>query len=251
MKKIIILLTLLQIVNLNSENRQTITLSMIVKNEAGRYLRTVLESVRKYIDAAVIIDDCSTDDTVAVCKEILKDIPLKLIENNECTFHNEIILRKQQWNETIATNPEWILFLDADEVFENAFENDIQIPINQGLYDVIFFRLYDFWSMTHYRDDGYWFAHNTYRPFLLRYIKDFNYIWPNLAQHCGRMPQNVNSLRIGYSHLRLKHYGWAKQEDRIAKYHRYMKLDPDAKYGWKQQYDSILDENPHVLEWIE
>ncbi len=246
--KLIIILSLLCSV---IKGNHTVTLSMIVKNEADRYLPQVLIAAREYIHAAVIIDDGSTDNTMQVCRELLQGIPLILIENNQSKFHNEITLRMQQWNETINTNPEWILFLDADEIFEESFKNYLPNLLSQYEYDVFFFRLYDFWNMTHYREDQYWYAHQTYRPFLLRYNKDFNYIWPNLAQHCGRMPQNVGCLKVGYSHLRLKHYGWAKYDDRVSKYNRYMTLDPEAKYGWKEQYDSILDANPHLIEWHE
>ena len=49
--------------------------------------------------------------------------------------------------------------------------------------------------------------------------------------------------------LRLKHYGWAKAEDRRAKYLRYQQLDPECKFGWREQYESILDENSNLVAW--
>lgn len=94
-----------------------VTLSMCVKNEADHYLRMVLEEVRHYIDEAVIIDDASTDDTVQLIYEVLHGIPVHIIHNTVSKFSNEINLRKQQWDEVIKTNPEWILNIDADHVF--------------------------------------------------------------------------------------------------------------------------------------
>ena len=38
------------------------TLSMIVKNESGKYLKELLSILSGVIDKAVIIDDASTDD---------------------------------------------------------------------------------------------------------------------------------------------------------------------------------------------
>ena len=232
-------------------DKPTLTLSMIVKNEEGRYLKKVLESAREYIDSAVIIDDASTDNTVEICKEALKDIPLTLILNKESKFSNEIDLRKQQWRETISTDPDWILFLDADEIFEDKFKDNVkELMINYDI-DSYMFRLYDFWNEDHYRDDNLWRAHNSYRIFMIRYQRNFDYKFNESAQHCGRMPYNVGELQYCLSNMRLKHYGWSCEEDRIEKYNRYLKLDPNGEFGSLDQYASILDENINLTKWDE
>lgn len=231
--------------------KHTLTLSMCIKNEADRYLRDVLTAAREYIDEAVIIDDGSTDASVEICKEILKDIPLHIVCNQESKFANEVQLRQQQWNETIKTNPDWILVLDADEIFEENFKYHVAELMNQDEIDVYYFRLYDFWSKTQYREDQYWCAHHYYRPFLVRYKKDFPYAWKMQAQHCGRLPENISQLPYATPHFRLKHYGWANKKHRIEKYARYNALDPHAQFGIKEQYESILDESPHLIEWVE
>ncbi|MGL6106060.1 glycosyltransferase family 2 protein [Romboutsia sp.] len=244
---------LLDFIPLVRKVRETpkITLSMLVKNEEGRYLRKVLESAREYIDEAVIIDDGSTDNTVAMCREVLKGIPLKLVENKESKFKNEIDVRKQQWFETISTNPDWIVFLDADEIFENKFKDEVREIVKNMDADGYLFRLYDFWDEDHFRDDKLWSAHYTYRPFMIRYQRNFNYKFQETAQHCGRMPANVTELNCQLSNLRLKHYGWAKEEDRIQKYNRYMELDPNGIYGSLPQYQSILDKQVTLSKWNE
>lgn len=224
---------------------------MVVKNESGRYLKQALESHRKFIDEAVIIDDGSTDDTVAVCLEVLKDIPVRMVKNVESKFGNEVELRKQQWEETISTNPDWILNLDADEIFEDKFAEEVHKLLEQNEFDLYSFRLYDFWKLTHYREDEYWQAHLYYRPFLLRYRKGFDYTWKETPQHCGRYPQNIFNLPNSISQLRLKHLGWANEQERLQKFERYKTLDPGAKYGDIRQYTSILDENPNLIEWQE
>jgi len=227
-----------------------ITLSMIIKNEADRYLKQVLSHHRTYIDAAVIIDDGSEDHSVEICKELLQGIPTIIIRNESSKFSNEIDLRRQQWDETVATDPDWIINLDADEVFEIKFSSEIHYLINQQQSDVIGFRLYDFWDLQNYREDQYWRAHQTFRPFLLKYKSTYDYKWNEFAQHCGRFPMNiVEGMQL--SPLRLKHLGWANPEDRMTKYQRYQQLDPDARYGWKEQYESILDPSPHLIPWSE
>lgn len=226
-----------------------LTLSMIVKNEADRYLERVLKSAREYITDAVIIDDGSTDGTVALCHDLLGGIPHKIIQNRESRFHSEWKLRQQQWTETIAADPDWILFLDADEIFEDDFKSGVRELIKSRTSSVYLFRLYDLWDEEHYREDGLWRAHTIYRPFMLRYDKDVRYTFHETDQHCGRMPANVFELPYELSRYRLRHYGWAKREDRMRKFKRYMELDPNGEYGSLPQYLSILDENPNLVEW--
>lgn len=228
-----------------------LTLSMIVKNEGNRYLRTALIKHRSWIDEAVIIDDGSTDDTYDICKELLSGIPLQLVRNAESRFANEVQLRKQQWEATVRTNPEWILNLDGDEMMEDQFAGQVGELINQCEQDAVYFRLYDMWSETHYREDAYWSAHHTYRPFLIRYKPHFPYLWRETPQHCGRFPSTINYFSYHCHPARVKHFGWAKQEDREAKYERYMRLDPNAQYGWREQYESILDKQPNLVLWEE
>lgn len=231
--------------------RPSLTLTMVLKNEGQRYLRQALERHRDYIDQAVIIDDASTDNTLDVCMEVLKGIPLRLISNEASLFHNEVELRKQQWRETLNVHPEWILNLDADEWFESSFTAELPSMLKQNEFELYCFRLYDFWNETHYRDDEFWSSHKTYRPFLLRYRPEMKYCWKETAQHCGRFPANVFDLPHHLSAIRLKHYGWAKPEYRLEKLKRYRQLDPEAEFGSKEQYDSILEKSPALVEWME
>ncbi|MGL5153260.1 MAG: glycosyltransferase family 2 protein [Clostridium sp.] len=234
------------------KDKNGITLSMVVKNEEGRYLEQVLEQNKKYIQNAVIIDDGSTDKTIQIVKDILGDKNLTLIENPKSLFNNEINLRKLQWNKTIKTNPDWILSVDADELFENSFEEGVLDLINSDPWvDGYAFRLYDMWDMEHYRQDDFWKAHSIYRTFLIRYQKNFNYRWLENPVHCGRLPYNINQMPANSCKYRIKHFGWAKAEDRLKKHARYMKHDPEGKYGDMNQYKSILDPNPRVIKWVE
>ncbi|NPV91336.1 MAG: glycosyltransferase family 2 protein [Firmicutes bacterium] len=228
-----------------------LTLSMIIKNEADRYLARVLDEHKHYIDEAVIIDDGSTDHSVNLCRSILRGIPLHIVSNSVSKFSNEVELRKQQWKATVETGPQWILNLDADEVFESKFRQGVRILIEDPDADVYYFRLYDFWDENHYREDNYWRAHTIYRPFLLRYRPGFVDEWNEMPLHCGRFPKNIAMLPLKLSEFRLKHLGWIDPGDRLAKYQRYTQLDQGSFYGWKEQYESILDPNPRLVEWKE
>lgn len=235
--------------NCEEKRGYRITLALVMRNEADRYLRPMLESAKQYITDAVIIDDASDDASVAVAEEILRDIPHRIIKNEQSRFSNEVVLRKQLWEETVKTDPDWILCLDADEIFEERMKEAIGTLAGSRTVDIYYFRLYDFWDSAHYRSDAFWSAHERFAPFLVRYKPNHKYVWKETPQHCGRFP--LLSGQGKNSEIRLKHFGWANEQDRKAKYERYRKLDPEAKYGWKEQYESILDPEPHLIAWME
>lgn len=229
--------------------RARIMLSMIVKNEQGRYLSRVLKSLVGHIDEAVIIDDGSTDQTIQLCEDILTDIPVHIIKNKESMFANEVSLRKMQWEETVKRNPDWILNLDADELVEDGFWESAFTILNNPDCGQCCFRLYDMWNETQYREDDFWNAHKKSRTFLLRYDPDFPYQWKETPQHCGRFPANSSQFPKAEVDFRIQHFGWATKEDRALKYKRYHLLDPGAMYGNHNQYESILDGNPKLIAW--
>ena len=227
----------------------SITLSMVVRNEAGRFLERALDRHRDFIDSAVIIDDASEDNTVDIIQRSLQGVPLKIIKNPHSKFHNEIALRKQQWEQTIATQPDWILNLDADEVMDDRALQSLRALAQQRERQYIGFSLYDMWSDTHYRDDDLWTAHKRSWGFLFRYTPFFAYEWNSVGLHCGRFPANLRFFGLAHTNLRIQHLGWSREEDRLAKWRRYTSLDPEGRFGSMAQYQSILDAAPQLVQW--
>ncbi|WP_158289533.1 glycosyltransferase [Paenibacillus flagellatus] len=227
-----------------------LTAMMLVRNEADRYLTQTLDDLNRYVDAFVIVDDASTDRTVEICASY--DKVEKLIALKEHGFHNEVQLRKLCWRETTATDAEWILALDADEIFEERMKTEIDGLLRREDVDAWAFPLYDFWGSTeYYRSDRLWRAHEHHGVFLLR-NKPFEEQWRETPVHCGRIPSNVmQTFRVEKSDIRLKHYGWANRNEHAAKFERYMKADGEGKYGSLEQYYSILDPNPNLVKWEE
>ncbi|WDZ59346.1 glycosyltransferase family 2 protein [Paenibacillus polymyxa] len=234
----------------NHKMPKKLTLSMVIQNEGARFLKQVLESHAKYIDSAVIIDDGSTDDSVQICETILRNIRHNIISNSCSKFSNEVELRKQQWEATIDEQPDWILNVDADELFEEEFSKKVHQLMELEKYSTMCFPLYDMWDEKHYREDEYWYAHKTHRPFIARYSPEAVYDWLEEKQHCGRFPKNI--LDIGpnlISDLKLKHLGWIREEDRLKKYKRYQILDTNKTEFRTKHYESILNVKPNLVAW--
>jgi len=93
--------------------KTTICLNMIVRNEA-HIIRRCLKSVIPYIDTWVISDTGSTDGTQHLIREIMKDIPGKLIETEWQNFgHNRDEALKHA-----SGMADYVLVIDADEWLE-------------------------------------------------------------------------------------------------------------------------------------
>lgn len=221
--------------------------AMLVKNEAGRWLRTVLEQMKAVCDRIVVVDDRSTDNTRDICREYGADV---YVSEKSYWGTDELKQRKRLWK--LATEKAgdggWILCLDADETFaQGHIEKLPAIVANAesiGL-DAIGFNLFDMWDEEHYRDDSWWTAHKRQWIMCMRYHEGVDYKWRETALHCGRFPL-VDTWPVK-SGLHLQHWGWSRAEDRRVKYERYMRADPKGEFGVMAQYKSILDETPNLV----
>lgn len=195
-----------------------------VRNEACRYLFQVLEHLSLWVDKIVVLDDASEDDTYEVAKSFNKVIAYK---NEKTLFvENEVALRAKLWDLTIRQEPDWIVAIDADEIFEDRIVDEVEFLINQDYYDAVYFRIFDFWaSQTHYRVDGGWNPWVKFQLFLVRYDPHLNYTWPQREIHCGRFPMPCQDFIPYYSDIRIKHFAWAEEREHYKKYLFYRDKD--------------------------
>lgn len=230
-----------------------VLLSMVVRNEADNYLERMLAHAARYVDEVQVLDDGSTDETVAVCRRVLEasGTPYSIVELGQSLFHQEHRLRRLQWELALSRRPDWILVLDADQIFEDRMATQIRSLVDQDHADLVTFRLYDFWDERHFREDGLWCAHTGHKAHLVRPVPGISHAWVETDQHCGHFPTGINDLAVIHSDIRLKHYGWARPEERQRKFERYMALDPQGRFGSMAQYQSILDPSPNLVPWVE
>lgn len=103
---------------------------MIVKNEA-HVIADSLASVKPFIDTWIIVDTGSTDDTKAIIRKVLKDIPGTLYDRPWVNFahnRNEAIL--------LAKNKaDYLLFMDADDLIV-AIENFQWPKLEKDFYSI-------------------------------------------------------------------------------------------------------------------
>ena len=231
-----------------------------VYNEADKFLPEWVKEVRSYADDLVVLDDCSTDDTVRVLFEGFTGKPLNVSRAPENLFtKNELVLRKWLWSllrETARRYLEqghipWILMLDADEFMEDKFKREFRPLLEDPGMWHYGLQFYHFWrSRDYYRVDKLWKPPTG--PRLIRIDPDFPGKWRETPLHCGSTPSNIFN-REGRPGRNLdyviKHYGYVLSPE--EKHARYTALDPKGAFAPQKHYDSILDTNPVLMKWRE
>ncbi len=117
----ILLVLLLLFLPLPAEEKKTICLNMIVKNEKDVITRC-LESVKPIIDYWVIVDTGSTDGTQDVIKEYMKDIPGELHERPWKNFEHN----RNEALELARDKADYCLIMDADDLL--TYEPGFALP---------------------------------------------------------------------------------------------------------------------------
>jgi glycosyltransferase involved in cell wall biosynthesis len=220
---------------------------MVVRNEADRYLEEVLQHLSTLADEIVITDDASTDNSVEVCRKYTENV----YENDVSLFStNESTLRTGAWANLCnhASEGDVILCIDADE---KLFVTRHQLDELYGMkkYDVFGITFYHMWNNTHFRVDKAWAPVVSSRMF--RFYEGGQFRSSRLA--CGSEPTYVQRL-IGegkffmQSGLMMQHLGYVRDEDKQAKYDRYMSIDK-GEFHARKHLQSILDSSPTLVPW--
>ncbi len=223
--------------------------NMVGRNEEGRFLEEVLDHLQGIVDLIVFTDDCSDDNTAEIASgfgEVFKtDRPL--------FTEDEGALRTFSWgnlSKFAQAERDWILAIDCDEKLWSTQPNfDMERLMRQDRYDVVNIRFYHMWNESQYRVDKLWAPTDSSR--LFRYYYGGSFKDSKLA--CGSEPTYVNTLiRRGKflrdSGLIMQHLGYVRDEDKQAKYERYMKLD-GGDYHNRAHLESIIDPEPTLLDW--
>jgi len=116
---------------------------------AERFLEKCINSVcnQKYVKEIIIVEDASVDNSLVICKELVKKhVPLiRLYQHNDAKNHGVGASRNLGIQ---AAKCQYIAFLDADDYYlPDRFERDIEImSINHdvdGVYNALGVHLYD------------------------------------------------------------------------------------------------------------
>lgn len=196
--------------------------ALLVRNEADRYLRRVLERCSEFSDAILVLDDGSTDDTVELSKSFLKAV-VKKRQSDGFWGQDETPARAELWERSVKlAQGGWILFCDADQLLVG----DPRPYCYSWEVGIWAFPLADCWdSEDQMRVDGPWqYGPQTPRPWLVNTasLKNFKPEWARHGLHVGHLPSNLLLPTAAAPTLWWRHLGWCKAEDRIAKQQKYL-----------------------------
>ena len=186
---------------------------MLVKNEEHRYLREVLTNLLRTVDEIVILDDNSTDGTFAICNSFKKIFAQTL--GISLWKQNEKLARETLYKMTIERNADWIIAIDADEIFEDRFKQEVREMMKQS-FDWYSFNWYNFWTPNSYSRISP--SSTTSLRRLFRYFPKQPHSFPLIYHHCGSTPEWVRWHSNGQeTDIRVKHLGFIKKEDRLKR----------------------------------
>jgi len=221
----------------------------LVYNEEHKFLKQWLENYSKLTKKIVIVDDGSTDNSVSICSQYTSNI----FKTDRLMTKNESQLKSTLWNKCveIANNNDYILIIDNDELMT---KNSIQ-HFEEELYnckkmdgDSLGWTKYDMWNSTQYRSDNIWTAHNRLWVWCVKFKKNYDYYWDNNLLHSNNLPIN-SYFSIYKTRLQIQHWAYSTPELREQKRKYYNDLDKDGRWGNLNQYNSIFDENPTLIDF--
>lgn len=212
---------------------------MVTKDEENRYLQSCLQWAFTFLDSVFVYDDLSLDGTATIAAR--EGAIVEYRDANDPTFlDNEGVFRNNSWlafEERVRPDEnDWVLALDADDFFVGScrpggLQNYQRLAMEEYAShaeyvgrDSVALTFHQVWKNElgiWTRQDGYWPKDK--RPQLFRYRRGGTMIrdpkkklatgcWPTYADH-----EPLTTVSYGG----MLHYGYARDEDKKAKYDRY------------------------------
>lgn len=206
-------------------------------------------------DDIFVYDDCSTDQTVEVCREYTRHIVARP-SDVPSFMQDESAFRQAGWEAMIETlnlrDGDWVFSIDADEYIVNALRNDIDDLINEvdnASVNSADIPIPEIWSREggclKIRTDGFW--NKMSLPRLCR-VKVDDTEFRKKTMGCGSTP--IYSYRRplrNVGDLALLHFGYSLPEERRARYDRYTSL---KNHGHNPKHIKSIIGRPTLEPWL-
>lgn len=186
-----------------------------------------MQSIANYCDGIVVYDDGSSDGSGEYIRTYnTNGFSVDIITGKKNDFGGELGHKQRLLSLALEKNPDWILWIDCDEVIEWQGENG-------GLRDLCKIPEYDSWS---FREVNLWRNHYWFRVDNQYADGIFCRLWRNTGNlefdvkrglHNRLVPKGLKNECL--STLKIIHYGFASDESILRKYKTYKS---HGQTGW-------------------
>lgn len=201
-------------------------------------IEACLSRLSEVVDEILILDNGSTDGTL----EAYKNFP-KIVGILETRGYDEGRDKCLLLEEAKKRTPDWIIWIDGDEVFEKNFTREEAEKYMQSKYNRIAFRMCNFWlDKERCRIDGHYFIYSLHPQ---------RSMWRNLpvAYFANKKMHNGDIRgvpgKVFISPFRLKHFGYSDQKKIQEKFDRYLKEDPAGE----RNYHKLINPNAPFIAY--
>lgn len=206
---------------------------MITGSEAERYLENSLKELKRLCDDAVIATNNADRKTIA----LIEKYGFWHYEDNREWGLYQPDIKTDLLKRVAKLKPDWIIALDADEVFAPEFTR-AEAERLAGMKEIAYY----FLVVNLYNDKDH-FAHDTgiqrfWNIRFFKYLSD-NVQYQKKRLHCGLAPP-IFYHKGWHAPYYLEHYGLMTKEDRLRKAERYNKYDPNATMKGREYYDDLV-----------
>ena len=218
-------------------------MAVVGAGEANRYLVNTLNEFRRLCDDVVIATNNADDKT----KILIKKYDFWQYEDNREWGIYQPDIKTDLLKRVGGLKPDWIIPLDADEVFAPEFTREEAEKLMQ-MEEIAWY----FMIVNLYNDEEH-FAHDIgiqrfWNIRFFKYLPEYGLQYQHKSLHCGLAPPIA--YKYGWhAPFYIKHYGLMKSEDREMKAQRYDQYDPNAKFKGREYYNDLRRElDPHKFE---
>jgi glycosyltransferase involved in cell wall biosynthesis len=187
--------------------------------DEGQNIERCLDNMKTFCDEIAVYDDGSSDNSVEIASRYSRHIILA--DHND--FEGELFAKQLLLDQVLRLEPDWIFWLDADEVVQE----DATMRIRElcALGDLAGIDAFDFHEIN------LWNSESTCRIDSLYDQGWFRRLWRNNGRlhfrpargvHKEQFPQNLSVVQK--CEVKVIHYGFLRREDRLRKYRRYASL---------------------------